>query len=124
MHGVPHRASMIDTIESLVGGRIVVLNSSSTVQFYSDLAQKMFRGLFLSRKALLRLCGRPDISPLRPALSTAYANWLKLLFSVIFTIPTLGPRSFVSLLADEDRPTHHVPHLTPLSLRGYLSHRI
>ena len=58
LHVVPPSASIIDAIESLVGGSIVTLNSSGTVQFCSDLSQKYFESFFPREKSFR--AGRPE----------------------------------------------------------------
>src|SRR5271165_1534373 len=50
MQVVSPSVSIIGAIESLVGGSIVALNSSGTIQFCSDLSQKHFESFFPQEK--------------------------------------------------------------------------
>lgn len=50
MHVVPPSASIIDAIESLVGGSLIALNSSGAVQYCSDLSQRCLEAFFPQEK--------------------------------------------------------------------------
>jgi DNA-binding CsgD family transcriptional regulator len=65
MHFIPPSASIIGAIESLVDGSIVALNSSGTVQFCSDLAQKCFESFF------------PQEKPFRDGLPLTVKTWFR-----------------------------------------------
>jgi len=50
MYLVPPSASIVDAIESLVGGSFVALNSSGAVRYCSDLSQRCFESFFPQEK--------------------------------------------------------------------------
>jgi DNA-binding CsgD family transcriptional regulator len=50
MHALPPAVVMVEALQPLVGGSIVVLNASGTLQFCSDLAQKHLEAFFAAEK--------------------------------------------------------------------------
>ena len=50
MHAAIPSPELVDTLESLVGGNIIILNTTGTVQFCSDLAQDCLEAFFPKEK--------------------------------------------------------------------------
>jgi hypothetical protein len=65
MHVASPSASIVDSIASLVGGNLVALNSSGTVQYCSDLSQRCFETFF------------PQEKPFHSGLPATVERWVR-----------------------------------------------
>jgi DNA-binding CsgD family transcriptional regulator len=107
MHVIPPSDSIMDTIESLVGGNLVALNSSGVVQYCSDLSQRCFETFF------------PQEKPFHLGLPATVERWVRREIAALGTIELavrplhpldvrLGERSLHIRLATTIDGTGHI----------------